>query len=95
MSLGSIAGNATIDHVTALWHNGRMAGSGRHLNYRDLNDGAKSLGELVWGASDGTPAVAKDEEGYIWAVSIAGGTLAVRVGQVRDGRFVPEKFPHR
>ncbi len=95
MSLGSIAGNVTIDHVTALWHQGRMAGDGRHLNYRDLNEGARSLGELVWGASDGSPAVARDEEGYLWAINIAGGTMAVRVGQVQDGRFVPETFRNR
>jgi hypothetical protein len=77
----------TVDRAQALWDLGRRLNRGLPSKETDPNDAAQACGHVVSSADHGTPAVAVDEEGRVFAVNTADGSYVVRIGRVFDGLF--------
>jgi hypothetical protein len=77
----------TVDRAQALWDLGRRLNRGLTADQADLNDAADACGHVVRCADHGTPALAVDEEGRVFAVNVADGSYVVRIGRVFDGMF--------
>ena len=77
----------TVDRAQALWDLGRRLNRGLMARQSSLNDAADACGHIVSTADHGTPAVAVDEEGRVFAVNVADGSYVVRIGRVFDGLF--------
>jgi hypothetical protein len=79
----------TLDRAQALWDLGRRLNRGATALATDPNDAAEACGHIVSPVDvrQGTPAVAVDEEGRVFAVNLSDGSYVVRIGRVFDGLF--------
>ena len=81
------AQNLTVDRAQALWDLGLRLNRGATVGDEDPNAVAETQGHVLSAAKAGTPAVAVDDQGRIFAVNLAHGSYVVRIGRVSDGMF--------
>ena len=82
----------TLDRAQALWDLGRQLNRGRFTSDRDPDATADAYGHVLTSAGHGTPALAVDDEGRIFAVSAVGRSYVVRIGRISDGMFRPSEW---
>lgn len=82
----------TLDRAQALWELGLRLQRGLQAPEDDPNVAAHAHGHVLVAAGQGTPAVAVDDEGRVFAVNLCEGAYVVRIGRVCDGMFRPSEW---